>query len=114
MADPKRVEVELSDFLSDLEPVAMKGLVSAPIAYRADQLIGVLREGARRYGPIGPAELVSALLHGTPPDRGALATMIEEYREARVWETRHALGEKTPNQGSWEIVLRAPGQRGSG
>jgi hypothetical protein len=108
MAEPKRVEVELSEYLSSLEPVAIKKLVSAPIAYRADRLIEAI---PRRYGTVGHGELISALLHGTTPDSGTLATLIENYREDRVFDTRTSLGETTPKSGSWLIELRGSGQR---
>src|SRR5438093_1515429 len=108
MAEPKRIQVELSDFLSELEPVAIKGLVSAPIAYRADRLLEAI---PRRYGTVTHAELVSALLHHTEPDRAALAAIIEVYREDRVYQTRTGLGEATAERGIWEIELRGVGQR---
>jgi len=108
MADPKRVEVELSDYLSEQPGKAMKGQLSAPITYRLERLIDV---SPRTYGHVGYAELVSALLHETQPDRAAVATMIENYRNAQVWETRHEIGEPTTKTGSWTVVLRGPGQR---
>src|SRR5438876_11676641 len=108
MAEPRRVLVELSDFLSDLEPLAMKGLASAPIACRADRVIEAI---PRTYGTVTQGELVSALLHATSPDSGALATIIESYRLDRVYETRISLGEPTERSGAWVIEIRAPGQR---
>jgi hypothetical protein len=114
MAEPKRHKVELSEFLADQPLVAIKGLASAPIAYRVERMIDVFRTEARIYGIVGHAELVSALLHATSPDRATLATMIENYREARVWETRRGLGEATPQTGTWEVVLRGQGQRVAG
>ena|SRR5205085_551174 len=108
MAEPKRVEVELSDYLTALPPVAMKKLVSAPIAYRADRLIEAI---PRRYGSISHGELVSALLHGTEPDSAALAALIEDYREGKVYETRISLGERTAKTGPWTVELRGAGQR---
>jgi hypothetical protein len=108
MAEPKRVEVELSDFLTDLDPVAMKGLASAAIAYRADRLIETI---PRRYGYVTHGELVSAILHGTPPNEATLAEMIETYREDRVFHTRRALGELSPDRGLWEIEIRGSGGR---
>ena len=108
MAEPKRVEVELSDYLTDLPPVAMKKLLSAPIAYRADRLIEAI---PRRYGSVSFGELVSALLHGTEPNGAALATLIEDYREDRVYATRLSLGERTARSGSWTVELRGSGQR---
>ena len=85
---PRRgIRVELSEYLSDLEPKALKGLVSAPIAYRIDRLLDVLKD-ARPLGAVTPAELVSALLHATPPDLDDLRMKVEAYRNARVWQTR--------------------------
>src|SRR5438270_2516177 len=98
MAEPKRVTVELSDHLSDLDPVALKGLASAVIAYRADRLIDAI---PRMYGSVTHSELVSALLHATSPDAGTLATMIENYRDDEVYETRVSLGERTDKRGPW-------------
>jgi hypothetical protein len=108
MAEPKRVQVELSDFLSDLEPVAIKNLVSAPIGYRADRLIEAI---PRRYGYVSHGELVSALLHHATPDGDELASLIEVYRDERVFHTRKGLGEPTPESGPWEIEIRGAGQR---
>ena len=110
MAARRPIEVELSEYLADQEAKALKGLVSAPIAYRIDRLLTVLR-GARQLGPVGPAELVSALLHGTPPDLDELTQKVSAYREARVWETRESLGEITETEGKWRIRLRGPGER---
>jgi hypothetical protein len=108
MAEPNRHEVELSEFLAQQPLVAMRKLASAPIAYRADRLIDAI---PRKYGYVGHSELVSALLHGIQPESAALATMIENYREDRVWETRHAIGESSPQSGIWTVVLRGQGQR---
>lgn len=106
MAEPRRVTVELSEFLADLDPVAMKGQLSAAIAWRADQLIAAL---PRKYGQVGYAELVSALIHGAEPDKPALAALIEDYREDRVWQTRQAFGRFAEQTGPWDIELRSHG-----
>lgn len=109
MADPRRVTVELSDFLADLAPVAMKNQLSAAIAWRADRLIEAL---PRKYGHVGYAELVSALIHATDRDSATLAAMIEDYREDRVWQTR--LGHSGDHSGPWEIELRSQGGQKTG
>jgi hypothetical protein len=106
MPDPRRVTVELSDFLRDQSAVAMKGLVSGPIAWRADRLIEAV---PRKYGTVGYGELVSALLHGTDRDPAALALLIENYREDRVWATRQPFERSLDRSGRWEIELRPPG-----
>jgi hypothetical protein len=108
MAEPKRVTVELSDFLRDLDPVAIKGLVSAPIAWRASRLIEAL---PRKYGDVGYGELISLLIHATDPDSTVLAAMIEDYREDQVWETRRSVSDDTEKAGPWQIELRGPGRR---
>jgi len=87
----------------------MKGQLSAPIAWRVERLIEAL---PRKYGTVSYAELVSALIHGTEPDSGALSALIEGYREDRVWETRQAFGHVTnARSGPWEIELRPQGGR---
>jgi hypothetical protein len=106
----KATEVELSEFLSDQEPQALKGLVSAPIAYRIERLIAVLKD-ARQLGPVSPSELVSALLHDQRPDLRDLNKKVVAYREAHVWETRERLGEITKGEGKWRIRLRGPGEK---
>ena len=103
-------KVELSAYLADQERKALKGLVSAPIAYRIARFIEVLRE-ARVLGNVDPAELIAALVHAQRPDLDQLRTMIEEYREARVWQTRESLGEITKERGPWWIRLPGRGER---
>jgi hypothetical protein len=108
---PRRpIEVDLSDYLSDQETQALKGLVSAPIAYRVERFLTVLK-GARQLGAVGPGELISALLHAQEPDLGDLNRKVVAYREARVWETRESLGEITKKEGKWRIRLRGQGER---
>jgi hypothetical protein len=111
MAEPRRVTVELSEFLTDLAAVAMKNQLSAPIAWRADRLIDAL---PRKYGQVSHAELVSALIHGTEPDSGTLSALIEDYREDRVWQTKQAFGRVTDQSGPWEIELRSHGGQRTG
>jgi hypothetical protein len=106
MAEPRRVTVELSDFLADLDLVAMKNQLSAPIAWRADQLIAAL---PRKYGQVSYPELVSALIHGTEPDAAQLSALIEDYREDRVWQARQGFGPIRIHSGQWEIALRSQG-----
>ncbi|HEX6699932.1 MAG TPA: hypothetical protein VF101_04305 [Gaiellaceae bacterium] len=46
-----------------------------------------------------------------PLDSAQLATLIENYREERVYDTRAGIEEATARSGTWEIVLRGVGQR---
>ncbi|MHB8468165.1 MAG: hypothetical protein ACYDCH_00170 [Gaiellaceae bacterium] len=110
MAQSKTVTVELSEYLSDQAPEALKGLLSAPISARIDRLLLALR-GARDLGYVGPAELISALVHAQHPDLDELAERVRVYRNARVWETRESMGELTSESGKWRIRLRGPGER---
>lgn len=109
MAQRKPVTVELSEYLADQQPEALKGLLSAPIAYRLNRLINVAKT-ERVLGDVGPNEMISALLHATKPDAPALREVVEQYRNASVWETREALGEPTKREGGWRIRLRGPGE----
>lgn len=111
MAEPQRVPVDLAALLRDLQPKALKGLVCAPIGYRADRLIELAAGHAPRLGTISHGDLVSALLHAARPDGEEIGRLIEEYREAHVWETRNSLGEKTSTKGSWDVPIRSRGQR---
>src|SRR4051794_8885990 len=112
MAPSKQVDVDLGGFLADLGPAALKGLVPAPIGWRADRLIGILTTtvDTRVLGPVGDGELGSALIHGCRPDAQELLATIESYRRARIWETRIAI-EETPQEGTWAVPLRRPGER---
>ncbi|MFL5909618.1 MAG: hypothetical protein ACJ768_03465 [Gaiellaceae bacterium] len=110
MAQRRPIEVELSEYLADQDLVALKGLVSAPIAFRVERLLTVLRD-ARQLGSVGPSELISALLHATPPDLDDLRSKVAAYREARVWETRQSAGDITNTEGKWRIRLKGPGER---
>jgi hypothetical protein len=110
MAKHKRVVVDLDAFLKDLQPRALKGLVSAPLGYRTDRLIEAVRTHSPRLGDIGPSELVSALLHATHPNGAALSRMIDSYRGAQVWQTRQSLGETTAQKGKWYVKVRGRGQ----
>jgi hypothetical protein len=109
MARAKTVTVQLGEYLRDQDPQALKGLVSAPIAYRLNRLINIAKT-ERVLGDIGPVEMISALLHATKPDAQALRQAVEEYRNAQVWQTRDALGEPTEAEGGWRIRLRGPGE----
>lgn len=113
MADPQHVEVELSALLQDQDSVALKGLVSAPIGYRADHLARLARAHSPIFGTVTPAEVVAALVHDARPDAEDLSRIIASYRNAKVWETRRSLGEETPEQGLWKVPVRARGQRSS-
>jgi hypothetical protein len=111
MAERETVDVDLARFLSDLEPRAMKNLASAAIGYHAGHLLEVLRMEAHPLWPVSDADLVSALLFATRPSIGTLRDLIEDYRDARVWEVRERLGEVTEREGVWTIPLRTRGQR---
>jgi hypothetical protein len=106
MAEPRRVTVELSHFLADLAGAAMKGQISAPIAWRADQLIAVL---PRKYGHVSHGELVSALIYAAKPDSVELSALIENYREDRAWQVQQEFGAVKERSGPWEIELRGHG-----
>lgn len=111
MTEPQLVEVELSDLLRDLQPRALKGLVSVPIGYRADRLIESATAALPLLGAVSHGDLVSALLHAAVPDGAAVAQLIGDYRNARVWQTRQSLGDRTPESGSWPVPVRTRGQR---
>ncbi len=110
MAKRKVVTVQLADYLADQEPQALKGLLSAPLAYRTERLIAILK-GARVLGEVRPAELIAALLHAAKPDPEDLSEKVRAYREAQVWETRRALGEVTDEEGPWRVWLPGQGER---
>jgi hypothetical protein len=87
-------------------------LVSAPLGYRTDRLVEAAQDARPALGKVKPAEMVSALLHATPPNGQALGQMVDDYRRARVWETRQSLGEATAKSGPWRVRVRSRGQHG--
>jgi len=109
MASRKTVPVELSEYLSDQPPIALK-ILSAPIAHRIERFLLVLRE-ARQLGSVPPAELISALVHAQQPDLRDLEAKVVAYRNAEVWQTRESLGDVTETTGTWRIRVRGPGER---
>jgi hypothetical protein len=111
MAKPQRIAVDLQDLLKDLSPKALKGLVSAPLGYRTDRLIQAAQAHNPKLGTVRPAEFVSALLHATEQNGPVLSQMIDNYRTARVWQTRQSLGEQTATTGKWYVKIRGQGQR---
>lgn len=95
MSDDQPHEVDLSDFLRDLEAEQFNVRVPSPVARRADQLTETLRQRARALGAVSRGELVAALIHDAPADAALLRVKVERYREAQVWETVLGLRRKT-------------------
>ncbi len=107
MAD-KTVEVSLSDYVADLDPIALKELAPAPVARRLEDMVDLLHSRARRLKEVAPSELVCALIHTTDRTNvDDLASRVETYREAQVWQTL----ETTKKTGKHSFTLRGPGRR---
>ena len=100
--------VELSEYVADLSPTALKEVAPPPIARRVEDMLDVLHARARRLKDVAAAELVCALIHTTDKDDvDALARRVETYREAQVWQT---LGTKA-KRGEHTFLLPGPGRR---
>jgi hypothetical protein len=108
---PQHVPVGLADFLSDLEPRAIKRGVSAPIGYHVDALLKIVHDQIHDYWPLSPSHLVSAIVYSTKPDARELRQMIESYKLAKAWEVRSRLGQRTARTGTWKVPIRAQGER---
>src|SRR5438093_2087163 len=107
MAD-KTVKVNLSDYVSEMDPVALKELAPTPVARRVEDMLDLLHAQARRLKEVTPSELVCALIHTTDKTNAAdLAARVEQYREAQVWQTL----ETTKQTGSHTFTLPGPGRR---
>jgi hypothetical protein len=111
MPEPHNVEVELSALLQRLKPVQLKGLVSAPLGYKASKLAKLASDQEPVLGIVKPDELVSVLLHRAALDDKRLGKAVIAYREARAWQLRRSLGEQTDEQGSWFVEVPGRGQR---
>lgn len=102
MAEPSwPAEVELADFLSDLENVQLKVRVPPPIVVLAADLMGRV---PRRVGVRSPGELVAALLvraQTEPPT--ALGEALGDYRETHV----HAVLDTAETEGPLALPPRA-------
>jgi len=108
---PQLVEIELSGFLSDLAPRAIRNGVPAPLGYHVDALLDRVREHLHEYWPITPNDLLAAIVFDANPDIEELGRMIVSYKRAKVWEVRTRLGEPTEHSGTWPVPIRGRGER---
>jgi protein involved in temperature-dependent protein secretion len=103
--------VELSTLIQDLDTIALKGGISAPLALKASRLAKLARSQLPGLGSVAPRELIAALLQLASLEDGGLGQAVWQYRNTRAWELRKALGEETAEAGEWLIDVPGKGQR---
>jgi len=111
MAELNEVSIDLSALLQDLEPVALRKLVSAPLGHKAALLSKVARDQEPVLGTVKPSEIVAVLLHRAQTSDGTLGQAVMDYRVARAWELRRQLGQETPKKGKWLVAIPGRGQQ---
>lgn len=107
MATGDASELELSEYIRDLQPEQFNARIPGPVARRADQLVEVLLDRARTLGSVTRGELVAALIHTAPDDADDLRAKVEEYRNARVWQTLIGV---TQEKGPFRLEARRRGR----
>ena len=105
MAEPEWPEnVELSDFLTDLENVQLKVRVPPPIIVLLKTLIKNVKASHRRQGAPSPGELVAALLVKGLREGNALGDVVGDYRETKVHEV---LQDARVEEGAYPLPARS-------